>query len=191
MKKKCKICKKLLNLKKNYGRQFNKKTQKFYITPACKECIAKRQRRYQKMPNNIATREKFSAKGFYGWNIKLERELTRTNHRLQSLEFRSDWEKKCDNLGEISKRDQKYLYKRTSNFLTQKEKDKKIINTEINRLKYRNSKISESKIITELFFGRPLMAETLIYTKEYQSIWQQRVDKLVINHSRSIKYRGV
>lgn len=142
------------------------------------------------MPNHIATREKFAAKGFYGWNIKLERELTRTNHRLQSLEFRSDWEKKCDNLGEISKRDQKYLYIRTSNFLTQKEKAKKIINTEINRLKYRNSKISEFKIITELFFGRPLMAERLIHTREYQSIWEHRVDKLALNHSRSIRYRG-
>ena len=187
--KKCKVCGQIKDIK-FFGYQFNKKQQKHYITPACKQCISERQRRYRKMPHHIKTREKYNSKGFYGWNIKLERELTRTNHRIQSLEFRNDWEKKCDNLGEISRRDNTIFQKRVSNYLTPKQKDAKIINTEINRLKSRNAKITSLKIITELFYSGPLQSQTTIHSRIKQTIWDRKIDKLIDQFNRSIKYRG-
>lgn len=189
MKKKCKVCKRLLDIKR-YGKQWNKKQQHYYITPACRECIAKRQNKYRKLPHHIQRWTKYIDKGFYGWNIKLERELSRTNHRLQSLEFRNEWEKKCDNLGEISKRDKKDFKKRISKFLTLKEKEKKIIKTEINRLKSRNTKLTTFRVISEMIYGGPIQAQTTIFTRLNQSTWARKIDKLVDMNKRSIRYRG-
>ena len=142
------------------------------------------------MPHHIKTRENYNDRGFYGWNIKLERELTRTNHRIQSLEFRNEWEKKCDNISEISRRDNIIFPKRIFNYLTPKQKDKKIINTEINRLKSRKANITLLRIMTELFYSGPLSSQTTILTRIKQTIWDRKIDKLIAQFNRSIKYRG-
>ena len=98
--------------------------------------------------------------------------------------------KKCDNLGEISRRDNIIFQKRVSNYLTPKQKDAKIINTEINRLKLRKAKITSLKIMTELFYSGTLNSQTTILTRIKQSIWDRKIDKMIDQFNRSIKYRG-
>ena len=50
--------------------------------------------------------------------------------------------------------------------------------------------ITSLKIMTELFYSGPLNSQTTILTRIKQSIWDRKIDKMIDQFNRSIKYRG-
>ena len=176
MQKKCIICLKTLSIE-SFPKQWDQKIQKYYTRDRCIKCWQIRQKEYFKNPAYKKTREKYWSQGFYGWNIKLEEAICRRDNRLKNEALLNIWEKKCDNLSEISSvlsnifNRKKFLPRETEQQLYLKlvERVKKNMFIRLSR------KITELDLITETIYSRISATQRMLMQRYSRNIWKKKV----------------
>ena len=120
----------------------------------------------------------------------VEAGLCRTDSNLKTMPFWNIWEKKCDNLGEISSRDLKNFGKRKFRLETEKERRLKLIQSTKKFINQRRYPMTLANIIGLLIMQNVTAYQSILMVHFRRSAWQKTIDEIVRNFNRSKIYRG-
>ena len=180
MKKKCLRCKKILSLE-FFPTQWNKKHQKYYPLPRCRECFNEIQRENYNNPRVRGYRNKYFSKGIFGWTPKIINHLGIRDTALKRDASSNIWDKKCDNLGEISLNMSSKQFKfRKFSKKNDDELYKKFVKRVIKDMK-RNQKIIgiPNDIVQQSFYYKISMIERGIISKFNENIWDKKMYQMI------------
>lgn len=160
---------------------WNEIHQKLYPKPRCKKCFRKMQRENYNNPKEKGYRKKYFSKGIYGWTPKIINHLGIRDTALKRDASTNIWDKKCDNLGEISLNMSGKLF-RFRKFLKKNNDElyKKFVKRVIKDMK-RNQKIIgiPNDIVQQSFYYKIAMIERGIISKINENIWDKKMYQMI------------
>jgi len=181
MKKKCTICLKILDIN-NFTKQWNKENKKYYPAAKCKDCSRLYQIEHRKTEVYKKTRNKWTKRGYFGWDTGFENNIIRNDNRLVNQEFRNSWEKKADNLSET--------YNKNRNLNSKNiKKHFKLAQTAFKNLKKNRPqmKLTTQMINFEIFFSSISSYQSIIFANYFKSKWDRRIDEIVKSNRRETR----